>query len=80
MAKHLPTVYIIFVLLALISVEHMVLKVNAKICRDFLGDCKTGGDAACDKKCHDKYQGIQVTGKCFYLFVLTFCRCDYECP
>ncbi|KAF5191325.1 hypothetical protein FRX31_019091 [Thalictrum thalictroides] len=85
MTKHIliTAVKFLFVLLALITVEDMVLKVNAlNRCQKDISDCP--GTAACIQKCKQWY-GPNANGYCKRIRVFwKFCECDWEqaaeCP
>ncbi|PIA55333.1 hypothetical protein AQUCO_00800225v1 [Aquilegia coerulea] len=77
MAKGLPISYILFLLLALISVEHMVLKVDANTCYTTLGACPD--EEACRKACKQRLHG---QGYCEYDAkpnLPRVCTCQYNC-
>ncbi|KAF9623306.1 hypothetical protein IFM89_000795 [Coptis chinensis] len=77
MAKYLPIVYILFALLALVSVEKITLKVNAATCYATLGGCNS--EVICRQQCQQQHQGegyCEVDAKPDLTRV---CTCQYNC-
>ncbi|KAF5189834.1 hypothetical protein FRX31_020579 [Thalictrum thalictroides] len=78
MVKGLPNSYLVFLLLALVTVELMVIKVNANTCYATLGSCS--GEAACRQACTKQHHG---QGYCEYDAkpgLPRVCTCQYSCP